>query len=381
MKKESESKRYIFWGIIIGILILSFLILKDLFVVIISSVILAFALKPLQDHLSKKINPKLSALIILITMISIIAVFLIFFTTMFIRQIILFFTPSNINNFLEKFAEFLGSEIMERYAGDIINFITRESVGTIYPIIYQIPSLIIGTFIIFFTTYYLLLNWDNLETKIMNLIPFENKNKVLKQIKRKTTEIIYGTFLIVFIQMIFSAIFLRFLGVGPYLLLALAIGLLAFIPAVGPVFVWLPLTGLYFILGDYKTAIGVLIMGIILSNFLDALLRAKLLGSRTGTHPAIMLFGILGGIKIFGFIGLIIGPLVLIILLTIIENLEKKELNEKEKEQIRKYIEEKSKKLGSKENIGKLLKELSEKSDEEIRTLLNRWEKQKDSTN
>jgi predicted PurR-regulated permease PerM len=307
-KGADEIRRYVFWGIIIGILILSFMILKNLFIVIISSVVLAFALKPLHIKLSEKINQKVSAFIIIASIVFLLGISLILFITMFIKQMLNFLTPSNISFFISKLNEIVGSEIMERYTSDLINFMTKEVLGFFYPMLYQIPSIIIGMFIIFFTTYYLLINWEHLEEKVMKIIPFENKEKIAKEIKHKTREIINGTFLIVFIQLLFSAIVLKLLGVGPYIILAIAIGILAFIPGIGPIFVWAPLSIAYFIIGDYFTAIGIFIMGLILSNIFDSLLRAKLLGSRTGTHPVVMLFGILGGIKIFGFIGLVIGP-------------------------------------------------------------------------
>mgnify|MGYP001563594730 CR=1 FL=1 len=105
--------------------------------------------------------------------------------------------------------------------------------------------------------------------------------------------------------------------------MAVTIGILAFIPGLGPALIWVPLSIIEFLYGEKYTALGVIIFGIFLTVYLDSIFRTKVLSKKTQTHPVVMLFGIIGGVQLFGLIGLIIGPLILIIFLTIIESMPK----------------------------------------------------------
>ena len=89
--------------------------------------------------------------------------------------------------------------------------------------------------------------------------------------------------------------------------------------------VWVPVALMQFDLGNVGTSIGVIIVGVIMSSYVDSIIRLKLIGGKSKIHPVIMLVGLLGGIQIFGLIGFIIGPLILSIMLTIIESIPKLE--------------------------------------------------------
>ncbi len=324
MEKEAvRAKRYLFWGIIIAITVLSYLLLKDLLIAIMTSVLLAYISKPLYKKLSKKINKQIAAFLTVVAIILTIFIVLSLFVGAFINQLIGFLSRENITNLVNILSEIINSEIIKENLSAIINEIGKTLLEKIPSTISYAPIMLLNLFVIFFTTFYLLMEWDYLEKKVEDIIPFKNRQDIVKKIKNKTSSIISGTFFIAFIEFIIAAIILKLLGVGPYLILAFAIGLLAFIPALGPAIIWVPLAIIEFLYGKTGIAIGVMLMGIFLSMVIDFMLRAKILSSKTGTHPAIMLFGIIGGIKLFGFIGLIIGPLILSIFVTIIENIPK----------------------------------------------------------
>ena len=326
---ESEiikAKRYIFWAVIILIVILSYLLLKDLLVAIITAIVLAFITRPLYLKLNKKINNKhISSLTTVLIILLIVLGFVAIFLTAFINQLITFLSRENINQLISLLTELINSNIVQQNLSSIINEIGKALLEKIPSTISYAPIFLLNLFVIFFTTFYLLMEWETLEKKVIKIIPFKEKETIIQEIKKKTRNIIGGTFFIALIELIISAIVLGLLGVGPYLVLAFAIGILAFIPALGPAIVWIPLAFIEFLYGEFGIAIGVVILGVFLSMGIDFALRAKLLGSRTGTHPVVILFGIIGGIKLFGFIGLIIGPLILTILITLIEAIPKME--------------------------------------------------------
>jgi len=68
-----------------------------------------------------------------------------------------------------------------------------------------------------------------------------------------------------------------------------------------------------------------IILGVILSA-VDTFLRPKLIGDKSKTSPAVILIGLLGGLKVFGFIGLILGPVILSTLIEIIKLYQEEKL-------------------------------------------------------
>jgi predicted PurR-regulated permease PerM len=323
-KSGAEVKSYLFWGIIAGIIILSYFLLKTLLIAIVTAIIFAFISLPLKNKIQKKIkNEKISAIItVLIVLTTLILIFL-FFVTSLINQAIIFLNRENLESLTNLISGIINSDIIRENLNAIISEVGKVFISKIPSTISYFPILVLNAFVVFFTMYYLLIDWDKLEKRVLDIIPFQNKKLILDKIKSRTNSIVSGTLFIALLELLVALIFLKVLGVGPYLILAFAIGILAFIPAIGPAVIWIPLAIVQFLYGKIGVMIGVLIMGFILSTLIDFILRAKILGNRTNTHPVIMLLGILGGISLFGFIGIIIGPLILSILATIIESLPK----------------------------------------------------------
>ena len=80
-------------------------------------------------------------------------------------------------------------------------------------------------------------------------------------------------------------------------------------PAIKPIAVYLVIGG--YMTGAYWKGISLFTYGLLLMSAIDNILKPKIIGERSRTHPLIILFGILGGIQLIGLPGIIIGPLVL----------------------------------------------------------------------
>ena len=92
----------------------------------------------------------------------------------------------------------------------------------------------------------------------------------------------------------------------------------AVLPIIGPFLVWLPIVIYLLMSGNAFSAIGVLIFGIIASN-IDNVLRPLFISKMTRISSAVILVGMVGGLFLFGILGLILGPLILSYLLIIFE--------------------------------------------------------------
>ena len=323
MEKE-EVRKYLFWSILIAVLIISYFILKDFVTSILTAFVLAYIIKPINDKLSKKMPKKLAAFITVL--VSIIILTAIIGITLFYlsSQLSQALTKNNVDYITNYFSGSKYFEVISKNVAPALLKVGEYTLSLISSALSYIPGLILNIFIVFFTAYYLLVDWENLKEKIIKIIPFENKHKVIEKIEKTSKEILLSTLIVALLEAVIAIIGLWALGIKFYILLGIIIGVFALIPGIGPVLIWAPIAVILLITGKFYPALGIIILGIILSFVIDHWLRIKLMGKRTDMHPIIMLFGLLGGIKVFGLAGFIIGPLILSILLTIIENIPTK---------------------------------------------------------
>lgn len=304
-------KRYFFLFAAIFMLILSFFIIKEFVIALITAFVLAYLAKPLQRKLSKKINPKLSAFVCLT--IIVLAVLIPIF-------ILVFSLISQINHSLTISSTLKSNfEIIDNYFPNIKETLLNATLSFLKSAIIEIPSIVLSLFIIVMGTYYLILDWENLIKKVELVIPFQDKKRIRREVSALTDNIVYGYIFIAIIEFIVAFIGFYLSGVSLFVILPTLIAILAFIPGLGPGAVWIPTLIYYFAVGDISTAIGVLITGILISAVIETLILPKVVGDKSKIHPFIFLLGVLGGVPVFGIFGFIIGPLVLVYTQKIIE--------------------------------------------------------------
>ena len=127
-------------------------------------------------------------------------------------------------------------------------------------------------------------------------------------------------------------------GVNEYILWGFLTGVLAFFPIVGTMIVYVPLVLFMFISGNKSQAIGLGVYSMLVTGNIDYVVRITLLNKMGHIHPVITVIGVIAGLGMFGFLGLIFGPLLVsyvILLIRIYTNefLENKDLSTTEKAQ------------------------------------------------
>lgn len=318
--KPKKFKQYLFLSILATLILTSFLIIKDYITALLSAILLAFFILPIHKYLSKKMNKKLSAFIsILIIVITILIIGAIVTTTLS-NQIYSAMTGDTIEKATNSISgiisnlPFLSSSPLTEY----IEETGKTSLGYLYSIIVSLPSIFLTVFLTIFISYYLLIDWENIKKETIKIIPLKNKKEIIKNTSETSKNIVHGAFLIAVISFIVSFIGYFIIGIKLYAFFAFLTGLFTFIPILGPLLVWLPLLIIELIQGNILSAVFLLILGIILSLLVDEVARAKVMGDKAKLHPIIVLIGILGGIPLFGVVGVIIGPLILSITIELI---------------------------------------------------------------
>jgi|SRR3989338_1103277 len=326
MERDEQITVYLSWALILGVLIISYFIIKDFLIAIISAFILAYLLKPVHDRLEKKVGKIPAALISVLSVLIIILSIIGFIIGSLISEISTLLSGNFIQLFFDKLQDLPFEAVLINNLSEIIKEAGKFALNLVTSSAINLPGKVLAIFVTFFTAYYILIDWETLKNKSLNLLPFQNRQQILTQIQQVIDDIITGTFLIALIETVVAIIGFSILGIKFAVLLGFIIGLFAFIPALGPLLIWVPLAIITFTRGQIGTTIGIIILGLILSAYIDSILRIKLVGKKSKIHPVIVLIGLFGGISLFGAIGLILGPLILSISVTIIENIPKLKL-------------------------------------------------------
>lgn len=187
-----------------------------------------------------------------------------------------------------------------------------------------IKGLSTGIFKFFLMTvalFFLFRDGEQFMEKIKDLIPFSAKQreKILQRMVDMIHATIYGGIVVALVQGGLGGVGFWIVGLPAPLFWGAVMAFLSFIPIVGAFLVWVPAAIILFIQGSYVKAVFLFIWGAVVVSLSDNFLRPVLISGRTQVHTLLLFFGILGGLKVFGFLGFIAGPLVITICLAIID--------------------------------------------------------------
>lgn len=155
--------------------------------------------------------------------------------------------------------------------------------------------------------------------KLMYLTPLPNKYDL--EIFKKFKDVSYSTFVSTFVVAIAQGILgaIGFIIIGfPAFFAGIAIAFISILPYVGSVIITVPIAVYLLAIGNVWQGVFMLIWGLGVVANVDNLIRAYMIKGKSEVHPIFLIFSILGGIVLFGFWGVVIGPLVIALAITII---------------------------------------------------------------
>lgn len=208
-----------------------------------------------------------------------------------------------------------------------INFNTIKSGVTtgitgVYGVVKGIPSVLLSVVIgiiawIFFTK-----DYNYIVRFIQNQLP-DGKKNLLVEIKQVFSKTIlkmlraYGLImLITFIELFIGFSILSAVGImknSYFLWIAAGVAVFDILPVAGSGGILIPWALFSLILGNYKQAIGLLVIyGVI--SIIRQYIEPKIVGNSLGVHPIVTLMGLYFGLKLFGFMGMILVPIIIMTL-------------------------------------------------------------------
>jgi predicted PurR-regulated permease PerM len=324
--EESYFKKIMTSLILFTLLVLSFLILKPILLSIIFGVILAFIFKPVYDWINNRIKSEnLSAIIVCVFLLIAIVVPLLFLTPILINQFFKFYFSFQQVDLLSVFKEIfpkISSESFLNILDSVLQSSMKKVVNYLADIltINNIMDYFLKSFVTFFTFFFVLRDKNKIMDYIRSLLPFSKdiEKKLFKSSRDITYSMIYGQFIIGIIQGIIIGLGLFIFKVPNPIFLTLLAILAGIFPIVGTALIWIPVVIYLLVAGSIFSAFGIIIFGII-SSSIDNFLRPIIVSKRTKINSSIIIIGMIGGLFLFGILGLILGPLILSYLLIFIE--------------------------------------------------------------
>ena len=221
--------------------------------------------------------------------------------------------------------------IDEKTGYDVLNVSNVETAASyltrsVQFIIGQVGGLLITTVVMIFLLYFMLISSKEMEKYLFNLLPFhdENKHAITREVHHIVLSNAIGIPLLAVLQGVVAIVGYWAAGVPSVILFGVLTAFASIIPLIGTSIVWFPLVVYLALTGNWIAAIGLFAYCAIIVFNIDSVFRFVLQKKMADTHPLITIFGVILGIKFFGFWGVIFGPL-LMSLFFLLVNIFKKE--------------------------------------------------------
>jgi predicted PurR-regulated permease PerM len=240
-------------------------------------------------------------------------------------------TIFSVNTFSKKYNIEIGTYIAASISKLATNAVTRAT-----DFILDLPRVLLHLFIGLFIIFYMFIDGKQMLDTLKRALPInaEHQDHIFNEFSDVIYATIYGSVIIAIIQGIIATIGYFIFGVTSPIILGLLTVLTSFIPFLGAALVWLP-ASLSMIFNGALThnnsitakGVGLFIYSTLLVSSIDNFIKPQIISSKAKLHPLIILLGVFGGISLFGFVGFMIGPLLLALFVTSLRIYEQEKHN------------------------------------------------------
>lgn len=202
-------------------------------------------------------------------------------------------------------------EAVSLLSGLLVSSLSSLTVGTIQAVFLL--------FIFLYTLFFFLLDGPRLVQLLLYYLPMheEDERRLLDRFTSVARATLKGTAVVGVVQGTLAGIAFAVAGIQGSLFWGTVMTVLSIIPGVGAALVWVPAAVVLAIGGEVGAAIGLAVFCALVVGSVDNLLRPRLVGKDTQLHELLVLFGTLGGLYFFGFAGIILGPIVAALTVTL----------------------------------------------------------------
>ncbi len=290
----------------------------------------ALMFMPLQEQLETRVSPKLAAVINLLLLLVLIVVPASVLFTMAATQALGVADQASswINARLNSDAPFANLRLPEWFpfeinlddireeltskAGQIAGAAGRFLVGALRQLTQATALFLLDVFVAAYFFFYCLLDGKRLASSVVESLPLdrEGRDNLVHTTAAVTRSVLKSIGIIGAVQGLFSGFAFWLVGVDGHVFWGVVMGFLSVIPFIGPIIIWLPVAIYMVLAGDYWQAAFLAAWFWLVVASVDNVLRPMLIGSDTRMPDVLVLLTTIGGLFMFGAIGLIVGPLI-----------------------------------------------------------------------
>ncbi|MBU8934134.1 MAG: AI-2E family transporter [candidate division Zixibacteria bacterium] len=175
-----------------------------------------------------------------------------------------------------------------------------------------------------FSMYYFFKDGQSVIDKTKRLMPLssEQVDVTFTKLRDVIQATIYGGVVVAMIQGIMGGVLFAIVGIPSAIFWGAIMALLSIIPLIGAFIVYIPAGIILIVGGSYVKGLIVIGIGTLVISQIDNIIRPYLISGRTSMHPLLLFFSIMGGIIMFGLLGIVLGPLIAAAFVTVLQVLE-----------------------------------------------------------
>ncbi|WP_434424191.1 AI-2E family transporter [Nannocystis pusilla] len=185
----------------------------------------------------------------------------------------------------------------------------------------DVLGLFVRALFVVFVMFYLFRDGRMVRDALASAIPLQDRQtrEILRRIGEVVGASVNGVLVIATLQGVLGGVAFAVLGVPSAIIWGVAMIFLSLIPLAGAFVVWIPAAIYLVVTGAWIKGILLALWGVFVISLVDNFLRPRLVGKRAKLHELFIFFAVLGGLQVFGLIGLVLGPVVLAIALSLFE--------------------------------------------------------------
>lgn len=353
INNESKINEIFFFGLLVSFFYVSWLIFEPFWEIIVFSIFIVIVSNPYHKKILSKMNNNETTSALLSTFIVFLFVLIpgFFFTFIIIAQmidifplIVKFFSekheynyyfakiPTFLTDFYDKGKLYLDAagvntnvnilELIKNYIGKVAEFTIQQSQS----ILANIGSVLINLAFILLTIFFLFRDSDKYVSLIKSIVPMneEDKSFLIKSSAQGVRAIFLGTIITAFVQGFLGFIAYFMADVKFSFFWGFATFLCSFFPLGGSAIIWLPITIYCFVVNGWLTGLIMLLWGALIITMSDNIIRPIVVGNNANIGTLPLVFSMMGGVPLFGFIGLFVAPVIVINAISILELYKKR---------------------------------------------------------
>lgn len=337
MAKRLRKGRIILVSVMVLLSLVALLIVWPYFRAILGALVVSYIFLPLQQLLVRKTkNRGLSASIVLVVIALFLIVPLILSGFLLVREVQLIVTDSNlgINQAINAIgsvqvpsavASLIHQQRLEQYVQNAVVTFSDRIVADLDRILVNALGLALQVFVFVFLTFFFLRDYDAIQRTIRlvsrNLLSGPDATLLetyFARVGSTVNSVVRGTIIVALVQSLLLVPVYYLVGISTPLIWGILTFFVALVPLVGVPGVWVPVLAFKVFqalaTNDHALLVRDIIYAawalVVVSN-IDNIIKPAIIGRHARIHPVVIFLGIIGGLPLFGIVGLIVGPVVL----------------------------------------------------------------------